>query len=244
MTETAPRERTLGERYPGFEIVRFEGRVYGIPTAVARVDPTNPEQLRFHPAIVSAPTEKILEARLAEFDPAPYTSEPIGSFEDYSLVRHSNRIFGVPQRYGPLDLNWEEDRSRDGVVSATTPDEVRERIQKHREAVPVEFLGWLPTFKWFGNCGAHPQFGHTERPPAGYKFVRSRPLITTPANILKRPPRLLFKMWRLATLPFRCAKGMVLNLREFGLLQCLVTLIACLKLTAPLMWNTKLVVPT
>lgn len=244
MTETAPREQTLAERYPDFDIVPFEGRVYGIPTSVARVDPTNPEQLRFHPAIVSAPTEKLLEARLANFDPAPFASEPVGSFEDYRLVRHSNRIFGVPQRYGTLDLNWEEDRSRDGVVSAETLDEVHERIRMHREAAPVEFLGWLPTFKWFGNCGAHPQFGHTELPPAGYKFVRSRPETPLSKKKAASQPSMLWKLWRLATLPFRCARGMVLNLREFGFTQCVVTLIACLKMVVFLWRKTGLVVPT
>jgi glycosyltransferase involved in cell wall biosynthesis len=40
--------------------------------------------------------------------------------------------------------------------------------------VPVEFLGWLPAFQRFGNCGAHPQFAHTEAPPPGYRFVRTQ----------------------------------------------------------------------
>jgi len=244
VTETAPREQTLANRYPEFDIVRFEGRVYGIPMRLARVDPTNPEQLRFHPAIVSAPTEKLLESRLSNFDPAPFESEPIGSFEDYRLVRHSNRIFGVPQRYDSLDLNWEEDRSRDGVVSAETLDELHERIRVHRNSAPVEFLGWLPTFKWFGNCGAHPQFGHTDVPPAGYKFVRSLPKGPKLSLRQSRGPGLGYKLWRLATLPFRCAKGMILNLWEHGFIQCAATLFACLKFVVQLMRKTKLVIPT
>ena len=40
---------------------------------------------------------------------------------------------------------------------------------------PVEYAGWLPVFKNFGNCGTHPQFGHIDLPPAGYYFVRSEP---------------------------------------------------------------------
>jgi glycosyltransferase involved in cell wall biosynthesis len=39
--------------------------------------------------------------------------------------------------------------------------------------VPVEFLGWLPCFGRFANCGAHPQFAHTADPPPGYTFTRS-----------------------------------------------------------------------
>ena len=41
---------------------------------------------------------------------------------------------------------------------------------------PVEFLGWLPVFQRFGNCGAHPQFAHTAAPPPGYRFTRSTAL--------------------------------------------------------------------
>src|SRR5437016_584218 len=42
-----------------------------------------------------------------------------------------------------------------------------------QEPVCVEFVGWLPCFGFFGNCGNHPQFGHTESPPPGYRFTRS-----------------------------------------------------------------------
>ena len=239
MIETSTRAKT------GFEVVEFEGRVYGIPTRIARIDPTNPEQLRFHPAIVSAPTKALLEARLADYDPTPFESEPLGEFEDYAILRHSGRVYGVPREYGPLDLNWEEDRARDGVVAGTTRDDVEERIRAHRSAAPIEFLGWLPSFKWFGNCGAHPQFGHTELPPAGYKFVRSQPRTRLkPANSIQRKPGLGSKLFRLATLPFRCARGLILNLREFGFVQCAVTLMACVKLVVLLMYKTKFVLST
>jgi glycosyltransferase involved in cell wall biosynthesis len=40
--------------------------------------------------------------------------------------------------------------------------------------VPIEFLGWLPIFRLSGNCGNHPQFGHTKAPPEGYQFIRSQ----------------------------------------------------------------------
>jgi glycosyltransferase involved in cell wall biosynthesis len=54
---------------------------------------------------------------------------------------------------------------------------IRSPRQVQREGkespVTVEFTGWLPVFKNFGNCGFHPQFAHTESPPSGYRFVRS-----------------------------------------------------------------------
>ena len=43
------------------------------------------------------------------------------------------------------------------------------------DPIAVEFAGWLPCFTFFGDCGRHPQFSHTDVPPAGYRFVRSGP---------------------------------------------------------------------
>jgi glycosyltransferase involved in cell wall biosynthesis len=49
-----------------------------------------------------------------------------------------------------------------------------ERVEEPK-VVPIEFAGWLPCFEFFGDCGHHPQFSHTDAPPAGYQFVRSEP---------------------------------------------------------------------
>lgn len=232
------------DRFRGFGIVEFEGRVYGIPPRVARVDPTNPEQLRHHPAVVSAPTKELLEARIAAFDPTPFECHPVGEFEDYTLLRHGGRVYGVPRDYGPVDLNWEEDRTRDGVVCGNSREEVEARIRANREASAVEFLGWLPTFKWFGNCGAHPQFGHIELPPTGYKFVRSRPRTPVPTVPGRpKPPGIVTRIVRLLTAPFRSARGIARNVREFGAVQCLLTITACLRLFLYLLRKTGKAVP-
>ncbi len=42
------------------------------------------------------------------------------------------------------------------------------------DPVDIEFAGSLPVFARFGNCGFHPQFGHTDRPPEGYRFIRKK----------------------------------------------------------------------
>src|SRR5688572_25008152 len=41
--------------------------------------------------------------------------------------------------------------------------------------IPVEFAGWLPIYDVSGNCGKHPQFTHSAKPPEGYCFTRSVP---------------------------------------------------------------------
>jgi glycosyltransferase involved in cell wall biosynthesis len=51
-----------------------------------------------------------------------------------------------------------------------------------REVVSIEFAGWLPCFEFFGDCGHHPQFSHTDAPPAGYRFVRSEPKPAPPRS--------------------------------------------------------------
>jgi glycosyltransferase involved in cell wall biosynthesis len=86
-----------------------------------------------------------------------------------------------------VDLNVEEDRTRDGVVCGDTVEDVVSRIRDGRDARPVEFLGWLPVFKRFGNCGAHPQFTHTHAPPTGYKFVRTGRVVFDEDE--EQPPR-------------------------------------------------------
>ncbi|MFQ3651167.1 MAG: glycosyltransferase family 4 protein, partial [Gemmataceae bacterium] len=42
-------------------------------------------------------------------------------------------------------------------------------------SVPIEFAGWLPAFRTFGNCGQHPQFRHINYPLEGYHFTYSQP---------------------------------------------------------------------
>jgi len=104
--------------------------------------------------------------------------------------------------------------------------------------LPIEFAGWLPVFREFGNCGKHPQFAHAASPPAGYRFEQSgtapaldvqreepargtlfglRPLLTLARNVFRWGPiktgRLLLTLARLllALLWRGCSLGPVLK---------------------------------
>jgi glycosyltransferase involved in cell wall biosynthesis len=159
--------------YRGFQIVVYRNHWYALPPGLVRLDPDRPSLSLRHPAVLCAVSREAIESQIDEFDPTEYRSEPVGEFEGYDLIRHGGRIYGVPRALGTLDLNVEEDRTHDSVVPGNTVEEVIERIGESRNAKPIEFVGWLPVFKRFGNCGAHPQFGHTDAPPPGYKFVRT-----------------------------------------------------------------------
>jgi glycosyltransferase involved in cell wall biosynthesis len=158
----------------GLQIIHYGGLWYAVPPELVRIDPRRPGRTLNHPAVLWAPSREALLVRIEGYDPAPYRAERVGEFEGHDLLRHGGRVYGVPRELGPVDLNVEEDRNRDGIVRGDSPEQVAERIRAARAAKPVEFLGWLPVFKRFGNCGAHPQFGHTEAPPPGYRFARSQ----------------------------------------------------------------------
>jgi glycosyltransferase involved in cell wall biosynthesis len=234
MARTAVCDRTPAEEtYKGFRVIEQEGYLYAVPTHLVKVSPRDRGRYLNHPAVVGAPTREALEALLDVYDPAPFLVEPLGELDGYELTRYRGRVYGVPRALGPVDLNLEEDRTRDGVVSGETCDEVRERIRADRSAAPVEFAGWLPVFQRFGNCGAHPQFAHTQSPPPGYKFVRSCP---RPAD---RPPSpwrwlspLTWAAWLVRGLA-ACARPFVAvarNAVELGPWRCLRALAALVRL--------------
>ncbi len=162
------------DTFSGFTVVEQDGRAYGVPDFLGTFDPRRLPSLT-HPAVLWAPTREELATLIDEYDPTRFQSEVVGECDGHDLVRHGGRVYGVPRRLGPVDLNLDEDRTRAGIVCGATCEEVRESVRADRAAAAVEFTGWLPVFERFGNCGTHPQFAHTRNPPAGYRFVQSRP---------------------------------------------------------------------
>jgi glycosyltransferase involved in cell wall biosynthesis len=176
MTSLGIRERAVQpETYKGFRLVPARGRVYGIPCALRPDDDVSRERLLTHPATVSASSWDEATALIDAQDEGRAEPERLGSYEGYDLVRHDGSLFGVPRSAGSVDLSLEEDRRRAGVIEGETPEEVCDRVSAVRDAVPVEFAGWLPVYEFSGNCGQHPQFTHTADPPPGYRFTRSSP---------------------------------------------------------------------
>src|SRR5262245_5835427 len=134
----APQAPTL---YKSFRLVQVGDSWYADPGRPPEDDLDDPALLARRPDILSAPTREALEAR----------PQVAGEFEGYTLVRSAGRVYGVPPASAPEDL--EEVLSRAGLFTGATCDEVRERIRAHRAARSVEFAGWLPVFKRFGDCG-------------------------------------------------------------------------------------------
>jgi glycosyltransferase involved in cell wall biosynthesis len=97
-------------------------------------------------------------------------------------------------------------------VSATAIDRARE-AEAPGAPVRVEFLGGLPVFARFGNCGSHPLFAHDA--PPGYTFAHTGKAEPPPAppKLLRAIGALFLTFWVLAT-----------TARRFGLLRTFRTL--------------------
>lgn len=232
---------TPAGEYRGFQLVRFRGHWYGLPTALMRLDAARPWRSLRHPAVLWAISREGLEVCIDGFDPTPYLSEPVGEFEGHDLVRHGGRVFGVPRSLGPVDLNVAEERGQDGVICGDTVDQVTERISAALAAQPVEFLGWLPVFKRFGNCGSHPQFGHTEEPPPGYKFVRTQQVVYDDGP--PPPETRRQRLRRVVTGLFLSLWVFVSTAQRYGVVRSLRTLVVFLRLFVGIARKTGRVLP-
>src|SRR5262245_24118846 len=155
--------------YKGFYLTRSHGHLYGIPPFLDPEEIQYRRRLHTHPAVVSASTLEELEARIDSFDAAPYRAQVLDNCEGFDIVRHCGRLYAIRRGLRLVDLNLEEERRRAGVFEGTTCEEIRQHIRAARQAVSVEFAGWLPIYELSGNCGRHPQFVHTANPPAGYQ---------------------------------------------------------------------------
>src|SRR5262245_11436412 len=161
--------------YRGYNLIRAYGCVYAVrapadPTAMLR----RGELLAYEGALSATNLPELL-ALIDTRDPAPDQPEAVGECAGYNLFRHRGTFHAVPRSAGAVDLDYPQERSRVGVVSAATRDELEARVSRLAGADPVEFAGWLPIYRVSGNCGRHPQFSHRGTPPPGYRFTSSEP---------------------------------------------------------------------
>jgi glycosyltransferase involved in cell wall biosynthesis len=144
-------------------------------------------------------------------------------YKEWRLIRTHGRVFAIPLSCDPELLVYTGSFfTHPAVLSAATLEEVREQIDAASTiadcrlqiadcpepsasagagTVPVEFAGWLPVYKFAGNCGRHPQFQHTAEPPAGYRFTCSAPppVPKLPGRLARFWNRLVGTMRRLGT---------------------------------------------
>src|SRR5579871_671626 len=125
--------------YQDWAVVLNHGRFYGVPSHLDPGEAQNRGQLTTHPAILSAPSRKELEALIRDADPAWFRQEFVESWEGYHLYRCQGALHAVPQAAGTVNLDSEEECRWAGVIRGETREDVQERIRGRDTAVPVEF---------------------------------------------------------------------------------------------------------
>ncbi|MBY0514874.1 MAG: glycosyltransferase, partial [Gemmataceae bacterium] len=208
--------------YKSFRVVRTHGRVFALPRALDPDAALRETDFIDHPAAVSAASLDELFEALDGYDERAAVPEVVGERDGYSVVRVGGKHFAVPRADAVPDLNLSLERRRAGAVPLPDPAAAEEAVAEARAAEPVEFAGWLPVYKVSGNCGAHPQFGHTDRPPAGYRFTCSAPaekptrwgkLKVKLGRTAVKAAMLLLAVCRLATAFVRPRRGVTLTAR-------------------------------
>lgn len=173
---------TIPPTYKNFRVVRTHGRMFGIPQAVDPDCVLHNANLFKHPAVISAATLDDLRQMIDAFDESSVTPVVVGQCDNYNLVRLGDKYYGVPQSAPGGDLHMPIDRARLAAIPVANMDELKAAIARTKDAAPVEYAGWLPIYVVSGNCGQHPQFGHTAAPPAGYRFTCSAPPLEPKAS--------------------------------------------------------------
>jgi glycosyltransferase involved in cell wall biosynthesis len=99
----------------------------------------------------------------------------LGTCGDYVIIRQRDGVAAFPLKMQGVERLCEQDCAAAGVINGVSREQVEHAVRHQPPLRQIEFAGWLPAFEKFGQCGTHPQFGHTEVPPVGYTFVQSGP---------------------------------------------------------------------
>lgn len=188
--------------YRGYNIVKYRGKLYGTEPGGGHVDFTQHIPLVSSDILFALTQEEIqalIDRKLSETDkkkgneqflssgPHPFLEKgdlrPLSDgisyllygYKNYNIVRYNESYYALPHSAGRIDLNDENQREHPEIIKAENCSELHRCIDLNEKAKPVEYAGWLPIFRNFGNCGTHPQFASLNPPPQGYRFTYSIP---------------------------------------------------------------------
>ena len=229
-----------------YNLTAFGGGYYGLPQKFGALDFFSDRHILSHWAIIFARNRVDAERQIHEFlasdkaadlaalDPASLDwagqmhdkadadalpAEIVEAIGGWNIVRFQGRFYGVPQELEPGDLAGNADLRNDSrIIKSESLDSLQATLKSWSHSKPVEFVGWLPVFRRFGDCGRHPQFIHTTQPPQGYYFRESGP------NRSLNPGRTLFMLVKLVTRATGlAARAMIAGARPSQILRFLAT---------------------
>jgi glycosyltransferase involved in cell wall biosynthesis len=162
------------ETIGGHEILACGDDYYAIEAATS--DDTFDDEEDANPKVLVERSLHALRRRVLQLDETELPGNVLGTCGGYGLTEVDGKVLGFPlgmQGAGGLSVT---DRAAAGVLLGRTRAEVEAAIRNQPPPREIQYAGWLPVFHQFGNCGAHPQFGHVDVPPAGYAFIQTPPI--------------------------------------------------------------------
>ncbi|MDP1771319.1 MAG: hypothetical protein Q8L15_03480 [Methylobacter sp.] len=121
-----------------FNLVQFKDRFYAIPQALGAVDWTSGKVGDLEGVIVTATPEEAIEklnVSKSVFALTPILmKQSVGPKENFNLVQFKDRFYAIPQALGAVD--WESGKvdALEGVIAATTPEEVMVKLNEAKPA--------------------------------------------------------------------------------------------------------------
>lgn len=154
----------------GFNIVKYGTAFFAIPQSLGSINFDIPEQLQ-RPEILC--NDNLEDLEISVFHTPVMTKDPFIIKMGYSVAHHQGDFYAIPRSLGSINLKKPEQMQHPGILKANHLSNLKKQICHIHKTTPVEYAGWLPVFRLFGNCGSHPQFDNLSFAPEGYTFIKS-----------------------------------------------------------------------
>ena len=128
------------EGYKAHNIVRYQGRFWGLPQALGHVN-LEDEAERKRPEIIVADALAEVRDAIDRVGPKDKIVQVQEGYKAHNIVRYQGRFWGLPLALGPVNLEDEAQRQRPGVIVKKTLAEVMaaiDRVGPNDEIVRVQ----------------------------------------------------------------------------------------------------------
>jgi hypothetical protein len=143
-----------------YNIVSYEGFIYGLPHALGSVDLEDTDVIELE-GVIRDVSRSVVENEIRDLVAVRRSragmsagAEFLDTLEGYNIVRYGGYIYGLPQSLGALDLADPTVIERKGVIRDVSRLVVENEIyERSAEAAPPQLLGSLETYNIIGYEG-------------------------------------------------------------------------------------------
>lgn len=144
-----PSKPTSVASYKGYNIVRYESRVFGIDVKLGSVDLRSNKKI-LQPGVIVARSVNSVKKKIDQ-KVSKVTSIPtqISKYKGHNLVLYKSRVYGIEIKMGPFNIRSSLRRLAPGVVSGRSEEAVKKKIDKRvvKGLSPLRKVWWMLYFK-------------------------------------------------------------------------------------------------